>query len=234
MSTIIKWIIIYFLLASCPLSWIATNLALGSSREINLVLCWMLHASTNSYYWARKCHPPTFDVLASPWRNYRWRRIILFHLAVWIRHEYWVLLCCVPQSIWKFLLIMRDWRRDLNESNWKVALQAFFTSWLENIKIISIVDDDDTGTGVIRIGAVYPKQASSIRFWPLGYLFLLTFIFLIVVVLMNLLNGLAVIDMAVIREKTEIVTYIIRVETLSFLRLFFLVILSTFCPAGQL
>ena len=45
---------------------------------------------------------------------------------------------------------MRDWRRDLKESNWKVALQAFFTSWLENIKIISIVDDDGTGTGVFQ------------------------------------------------------------------------------------
>ena len=51
--------------------------------------------------------------------------------------------------------------------------------------------------------------------WPLGYLFLLTFIFLIVVVLMNLLNGLAVSDTAVIREKAEIVTNIIRVETIS-------------------
>eukprot|EP00092_Neocalanus_flemingeri_P024278 GFUD01026328.1.p1 GENE.GFUD01026328.1~~GFUD01026328.1.p1 ORF type:complete len:1070 (+),score=218.12 GFUD01026328.1:113-3322(+) len=51
--------------------------------------------------------------------------------------------------------------------------------------------------------------------WPLGYMYLLTFIFLIVVVLMNLLNGLAVSDTAVIREKAEIVTYIIRVETIS-------------------
>jgi hypothetical protein len=57
--------------------------------------------------------------------------------------------------------------------------------------------------------------ASSSTFWPLGYLFLLTFIFLIVVVLMNLLNGLTVSDMAVIRGKAEIVTYIIRVETIS-------------------
>ena len=32
---------------------------------------------------------------------------------------------------------------------------------------------------------------------------------------MNLLNGLAVSDTAVIREKAEIVTYIIRVETIS-------------------
>ena len=73
----------------------------------------------------------------------------------------------------------------------------------------------ETCPSAIRIRAVYPKQASSIRFWPLGYLFLLTFIFLIVVVLMNLLNGLTVSDMAVIRGKAEIVTYIIRVETIS-------------------
>ena len=51
--------------------------------------------------------------------------------------------------------------------------------------------------------------------WPLGYLYLLTFIFLIVVVLMNLLNGLAVSDTAVIQEKAEIVTYVIRVETIA-------------------
>ena len=51
--------------------------------------------------------------------------------------------------------------------------------------------------------------------WPLGYLFLLTFILQIVVVLMSLLNGLAVSDTAVIREKAKIVTYIIRVETIS-------------------
>ena len=36
-----------------------------------------------------------------------------------------------------------------------------------------------------------------------------------VVVLMNLLNGLAVTDTAVIRDKAETVTYIIRVETIS-------------------
>ena len=39
--------------------------------------------------------------------------------------------------------------------------------------------------------------------------------FISVVVLMNLLNGLAVSDTAVIRDKAEIVTYIIRVETVS-------------------
>ncbi|XP_059093898.1 transient receptor potential channel pyrexia-like [Tigriopus californicus] len=51
---------------------------------------------------------------------------------------------------------------------------------------------------------------------PLSYLFFLSFVFLIVVVLMNLLNGLAVSDTGVIQEKAEIVSYISRVETISY------------------
>jgi len=50
---------------------------------------------------------------------------------------------------------------------------------------------------------------------PLSYLFFLAFLFLIVVVLMNLLNGLAVADTGVIREKAEIFSYRSRVETIS-------------------
>ena len=50
----------------------------------------------------------------------------------------------------------------------------------------------------------------------LDYLFFLSFVFLIVVVLMNLLNGLAVSDTGVIQEKAEIVSYISRVETISY------------------
>merc|ERR1719483_1700121 len=277
------------------------------------------------------------------------------------------------QSICQFLLILRDWRRDLKESNWKVALQVFFTSWLEymiiTITIILLIfqakamyivltillalvsfreglqmmvslkkyvfgaenwleiativlvgvilyvpdsrfeDACETKRHLAAIAIVlswatlitlvgrHPKLsryniyvtmfyriletfvtfllwysffliAFSLGFyimlhqdlpnvtppsdddykffnnpwwslvktatmfvgeiefsdipidldnglWPLGYMFLLTFIFLIVVVLMNLLNGLAVSDTAVIREKAEIVTYIIRVETIS-------------------
>ena len=40
-----------------------------------------------------------------------------------------------------------------------------------------------------------------------GYLFLLAFVFLIVVVMMNLLNGLAVSDTGVIRSEAEIHAY---------------------------
>merc|ERR1719474_1346084 len=51
----------------------------------------------------------------------------------------------------------------------------------------------------------------------LAYAFFLAFIFLIVVVLMNLLNGLAVSDTNDIKEKAEIYSYISRVETISYM-----------------
>merc|ERR1712117_554109 len=51
----------------------------------------------------------------------------------------------------------------------------------------------------------------------LAYIFFLTFIFLIVVVLMNLLNGLAVNDTSDIKQKAEIYSYISRVETISYM-----------------
>jgi len=50
-----------------------------------------------------------------------------------------------------------------------------------------------------------------------AYIFFLTFIFLIVVVLMNLLNGLAVNDTSDIKQKAEIYSYISRVETISYM-----------------
>merc|ERR1719322_1584249 len=50
---------------------------------------------------------------------------------------------------------------------------------------------------------------------PLAYCFFLSFVFLIVVVLMNLLNGLAVSDTGIIREKAEIFSYRSQVETIS-------------------
>ena len=51
----------------------------------------------------------------------------------------------------------------------------------------------------------------------IAYLFLLAFVFLIVVVLMNLLNGLAVSDTGMIREKAEVVSAVSRVETISYI-----------------
>ena len=53
------------------------------------------------------------------------------------------------------------------------------------------------------------------KFAPLAYVFFLSFVFLIVVVLMNLLNGLAVSDTGLIREQAEIYSYRSQVETIS-------------------
>merc|ERR1712128_212305 len=50
---------------------------------------------------------------------------------------------------------------------------------------------------------------------PLAFVFFLSFVFLIEVVLMNLLNGLAVSDTGLIREKAEIFSYRSQVETIS-------------------
>ncbi|CAB4067884.1 TRPA1 [Lepeophtheirus salmonis] len=49
-----------------------------------------------------------------------------------------------------------------------------------------------------------------------SYGFFISFVFLIVVVLMNLLNGLAVSDTGIIQEKAETVGYVSRVETISY------------------
>ena len=46
-------------------------------------------------------------------------------------------------------------------------------------------------------------------------MYFLAFVFLIVVVLMNLLNGLAVSDTGLIRDKAEIFSYRSQVETIS-------------------
>ena len=43
------------------------------------------------------------------------------------------------QAAFQFILILRDWRRDLKESNCKVAVQVFFTSWLEYLIIVIII-----------------------------------------------------------------------------------------------
>jgi len=48
---------------------------------------------------------------------------------------------------------------------------------------------------------------------PVSYLFFLSFVFLIVVVLMNLLNGLAVSDTSSIQAKAEVVSYTSQVHT---------------------
>ncbi|CAL4063322.1 unnamed protein product, partial [Meganyctiphanes norvegica] len=56
-----------------------------------------------------------------------------------------------------------------------------------------------------------------------SHLLFIVFVFLIVLVLMNLLNGLAVSDIAVIQKEAEIVSYKSRVELITYLESVFLV-----------
>ncbi len=52
---------------------------------------------------------------------------------------------------------------------------------------------------------------------PVGYIFLLVFVFLIVVVMMNLLNGLAVSDTGIIKQEAEIHYYKCQAEVIMYI-----------------
>jgi len=83
----------------------------------------------------------------------------------------------------------------------------FNKAWLSLVKTTTMF------VGELEFGDI-PIDLES-QFAPLAYVFFLSFVFLIVVVLMNLLNGLAVSDTGDIRDKAEIFSYRSQVETIS-------------------
>jgi len=85
----------------------------------------------------------------------------------------------------------------------------FNTTFLSVIKTLSMF------VGELEFSDIPIDLESSL--YPVNYLFFISFVFLIVVVLMNLLNGLAVSDTGVIQEQAEIFSHISRVETISYL-----------------
>merc|ERR1719474_2309265 len=84
-----------------------------------------------------------------------------------------------------------------------------------NTTFLSVVKTLTMFVGELEFSDIPVNLESS--FAPVNYLFFLCFVFLIVVVLMNLLNGLAVSDTGAIQEKAEIYSYLSRVETISYL-----------------
>ena len=70
---------------------------------------------------------------------------------------------------------------------------------------LSIVKTTTMFVGELEFSDIPIDLDSSLA--PLAYAYFLSFVFLIVVVLMNLLNGLAVSDTGIIREKAEIFSY---------------------------
>jgi len=81
--------------------------------------------------------------------------------------------------------------------------------WTSLVKTITMF------VGELEFSDIPIDPASNLS-W-LSFSFLVVFVFFIVVILMNLLNGLAVSDTGIIMEKAEIVSYTTRVETISYM-----------------
>ena len=99
----------------------------------------------------------------------------------------------------------------------KRLLQKYFKDYII-FSIPALVKTSTMFVGELEFSDIPINEDSSLG--PFAYLFFLSFVFLIVVVLMNLLNGLAVSDTGIIQEKAEIVTYISRVELISYTECF--------------
>ena len=84
-----------------------------------------------------------------------------------------------------------------------------------NTTFLSVVKTLTMFVGELEFSDIPINLESSL--YPLNYVFFLSFVFLIVVVLMNLLNGLAVSDTGRIQEQAEIYSHLSRVETISYL-----------------
>merc|ERR1711935_30251 len=87
------------------------------------------------------------------------------------------------------------------------GLQEFFNS-----PFLTIVKTCPMFIGELEFSDLPIPLSSPLM--PLTYTFFLAFVFLIVVVLMNLLNGLAVSDTAQIQEQAAVVAHISQVETI--------------------
>jgi len=98
---------------------------------------------------------------------------------------------------------------DTNEEPDEEAYKHFNTTFLSVVKTMTMF------VGELEFGDIPINLDSNLM--PVNYIFFLVFVFLIVVVLMNLLNGLAVSDTGAIQEQAEIYSYLSRVETISYL-----------------
>merc|ERR1712222_312364 len=98
-----------------------------------------------------------------------------------------------------------DTKKDHNEEKY----EYFNTTFLSVVKTMTMF------VGELEFSDIPINLESALM--PVNFIFFLTFVFLIVVVLMNLLNGLAVSDTGRIQEQAEIYSHLSRVETISYL-----------------
>merc|ERR1719427_1783101 len=90
-----------------------------------------------------------------------------------------------------FFILLHKSSSDVKEDDYVY----FNKAWISLIKTTTMF------VGELEFSDIPINLESNLA--PLAYLFFLSFVFLIVVVLMNLLNGLAVSDTGLIREKAE-------------------------------
>eukprot|EP00092_Neocalanus_flemingeri_P011811 GFUD01012735.1.p1 GENE.GFUD01012735.1~~GFUD01012735.1.p1 ORF type:complete len:1017 (-),score=227.49 GFUD01012735.1:262-3312(-) len=121
----------------------------------------------------------------------------------------WYCLFIIAFGLGFFILLHND-TKDPNVTNGTDSSEeyVFFNkAWLSLVKTTTMF------VGELEFSDIPINLDSDLA--PVAYVFFLSFVFLIVVVLMNLLNGLAVSDTGLIREKAEIFSYRSQVETIS-------------------
>merc|ERR1712241_1670268 len=117
----------------------------------------------------------------------------------------WYFLFIIAFGLGFYILLHKDVAESgqENEEDYK-----FFDSvWLSLVKTATML------AGELEFSDIPINLDSNLA--PLAYIFFLSFVFLIVIVLFNLLNGLAVSDTGIIRDKAEIFSYRSQVETIS-------------------
>jgi len=108
-----------------------------------------------------------------------------------------------------YIMLHTDTQTDLSGLEDEDKNPLFNRTWLSLVK-----------TSAMFVGELEFSDLpinSSTYLGMVAYSYFLCFVFLIVVVLMNLLNGLAVSDTGDIKAKAEIYSYISRVETISYM-----------------
>merc|ERR1719232_671791 len=139
--------------------------------------------------------------------------VTMFFKVLWsfFRFLSWYGLFIIAFGLSFFIMLHEDKKstENTNQDDDEDKYEYFNTTFLSIVKTMTMF------VGELEFSDI-PINLDSFLM-PVNYLFFLTFVFLIVVVLMNLLNGLAVSDTGVIQEQAEIYSYLSRVETISYL-----------------
>ena len=121
----------------------------------------------------------------------------------------WYGLFIVAFGLSFYIMLHHDVQPNRRAEDWEEDYEYFNTTFLSVVKTMTMF------VGELEFSDIPINLESSLM--PVNYLFFLIFVFLIVVVLMNLLNGLAVSDTGAIQDQAEIFCYLSRVETISYL-----------------